>query len=329
MKPAYELSNIKLEQQSKTILDIEQLTINSDQCVAVLGENGAGKTSLINLLAFTSHPSYGSIKFFSEKLKSKPSPVQRRRIGLVHQQPYLLPGTVADNIQLALSLQGIAKSRISILTQHALEKVNLIDLADQPAHTLSGGELKRVAIARAIAYQPDILLLDEPFSHLDQRHIHQLEESINHFALQAGKTVIFSTHDRFQAQALANSTINLVAGKITTAPLLNLYHGKLEHPFFNTGQIMIHVTSEHTHARHLAVDPREIIVSPQPLQSSMRNNFSGRLTLIAEEANTICLAIECGERFHVIISREALASLNLSLGDTVWLSFKSTAVTVF
>jgi tungstate transport system ATP-binding protein len=93
--------------------------------------------------------------------------------------------------------------------------------------------------------------------------------------------------------------------------------------------MMIHVTSELTNARHLAVDPREIIVSPQPLQSSMRNSFSGRLTLIAEEGNAIRLTIECAERFHVIISSEALISLNLSLGDTVWLSFKSTAVTVF
>ncbi len=329
MKPAYQLSNIKLEQQSKTIVDIEQLTINSDQCVAVLGENGAGKTSLIHILALITKPSHGLINVFGDIIQSKLSPVQRRRIGLVHQQPYLLPGTVADNIRLALTLQGIAKSDIAVLTQQALEHVDLIDLADQAAHTLSGGELKRVAIARAIAYQPDILLLDEPFSHLDQRHIHQLEESINHFAEQAGKTVIFSTHDRFQAQALADSTINLIAGKVTASPLLNLYHGKLEHSFFNTGQIMIHVTSELTHGRHLAVDPREIIVSPQPLQSSMRNNFSGRLVLIAEEANTIRLTIESEEVFHVTISPEALTSLHLSLGDTVWLSFKSTAVTVF
>tara|TARA_R110002049_G_scaffold149607_1_gene312626 strand:- start:1792 stop:2781 length:990 start_codon:yes stop_codon:yes gene_type:complete len=329
MKSVYELSDIKFEQQNKIILNIPRLTINSDQCVALLGENGAGKTSLINLLAFTNRASHGSVRLFDQAIRSKLSPSQRRRIGLVHQQPYLLPGTVADNIHLALSLQGAKRSHIPELTQQALKQVNLIDLANQAANTLSGGELKRVAIARAIAYQPDILLLDEPFSHLDQRHIQQLEDSINNFAQQTGKTVVFSTHDRFRAQALANATINLVAGKITAAPLLNLYHGKLSQHFFNTGQMMIHVTSELTNARHLAVDPREIIVSPQPLQSSMRNSFSGRLTLIAEEGNAIRLTIQCGERFHVIISSEALSSLNLSLGDTIWLSFKSTAVTVF
>lgn len=329
MKSAYELSNITLAHQDKTILDIEQLTINSDQCIALLGENGAGKTSLINLLAFTSQPNDGAISFFGKTIKSTLKPEQRHRIGLVHQQPYLLPGTVIENIRLALALQGIDKHRISMLAQQALEQVNLINLADQAAHTLSGGELKRVAIARAIAYQPDILLLDEPFSHLDQHHIQQLEDTICSFAQQAGKTVVFSTHDRFQAQAIANATINLVSGKITATPLLNLYHGKLEQHFFNTGQIRIHVTSERSNARHLAVDPREIIISPQPLQSSMRNSFSGRLTLIAEEAHAIRLVIDCGERFHVIISPEALASLNLSLGNTVCLSFKSTAVTVF
>jgi len=120
-----------------------------------------------------------------------------------------------------------------------------------------------------------------------------------------------------------------MARKITAAPLLNLYHGQLNGHFFDTGNMRFHVTSTLSHARHLAVDPREIIVSPQPLQSSMRNNFSGRVTLIAEENNAIRLTIKCAERFHVIISPEALFSLNLSLGDTVWLSFKSTAVTVF
>lgn len=329
MTSAYELSDITLKQQNKIILNIPQLTIESDQCLALLGENGAGKTSLINLLAFTSRANHGSISLFNNVVRSKLKPSQRRRIGLVHQQPFLLPGTVADNIRLALSLQGTKRTHRQELTQQALKQVNLIDLADQTASTLSGGELKRVAIARAIAYQPDILLLDEPFSHLDQRHIQLLEDSINHFAQQAGKTVIFSTHDRFQAQALANATINLVAGKITAAPLLNLYHGTLNQHFFNTGKMKIHVTSELNNARHLAVDPREIIVSPQPLQSSMRNSFSGRLILIAEEGNTIRLTIECAERFHVIISPEALTSLNLSLGDTIWLSFKSTAVTIF
>jgi tungstate transport system ATP-binding protein len=329
MKSVYQLIDITLEQQSKIILDIPQLTINSGQCVALLGENGAGKTSLINLLAFTSRANHGSIRFFDQAIRSKLSPSQRRRIGLVHQQPYLLPGTVADNIRLALSLQGVKQPHIPELTQQALKQVNLTHLAEQAANTLSGGELKRVAIARAIAYQPDILLLDEPFSHLDHRHIQQLEDSINQFAQQAGKTVIFSTHDRFQAQALASATINLVAGKVTSAPLLNHYHGQLNQHFFDTGKMMFHVTSPLTQARHLAVDPREIIVSPQPLQSSMRNSFSGRLTLIAEEGNAIRLTVECAERFHVIISPEGLISLNLSLGDTVWLSFKSTAVTVF
>jgi tungstate transport system ATP-binding protein len=329
MTSAYELSDITLKQQNKIILNIPQLTIESDQCLALLGENGAGKTSLINLLAFTSRANHGSIRLFNQVVRSKLKPSQRRRIGLVHQEPFLLPGTVADNIRLALSLQGVKRCHIPELTQQALKQVNLIDSADQAANTLSGGELKRVAIARAIAYQPDILLLDEPFSHLDHRHIQLLEDSINAFAQQTGKTVIFSTHDRFQAQALANATINLVAGKITAAPLLNHYHGKLDQHFFDTGKMLIHVTSELTNARHLAVDPREIIVSPQPLESSMRNSFSGRLILIAEEGNAIRLTIECAERFHVIISPEALSSLNLSLGNTIWLSFKSTAVTVF
>ena len=329
MTSAYTLSNIKIEHQQKTILDIPELTIEQGQSVALLGENGAGKTSLINLLAFTHQANHGTIRFFDQIINSKLTPEQRRRIGIVHQQPYLLPGTVTDNIQLALRLQGIKQSQLANLTQQSLEQANLSHLANQAANTLSGGELKRVAIARAIAYQPDILLLDEPFSHLDQRHIQQLEDSITHFAQQSGKTVIFSTHDRFQAQALSEATINLIAGQLTTAPLLNLFHGQLNQHIFNIGKLDIHVTSSLNQARHLAVDPREIIVSLQPLHSSMRNSFEGRLTLIAEEGSAIRLSIDCGERFHVLISSESLSQLKLTLGDVVWLGFKSTAVTIF
>lgn len=329
MMNAYELNNIKVVHQQTRALDIPQLIIPAGKCIALLGENGAGKSTLMNLLAFTSQATQGAIKLFDQEIVTKLKPKQRRRIGLVTQQPYLLTGTVTDNIRLALKLQGIDRSQFNTLIEQLLQQLNLSHLAEQSAQTLSGGELKRVAIARAIAYDPDILLLDEPFSHLDQRHIRQLETAIQTFSSRANKTVIFSTHDQPQGLAIADETLNLHAGKITKAPLLNLFHGKLKQHDFDTGNLLIHAASDLTDARHIAIDPKEIIISCQAIDSSMRNSFKGRVVLIAEQVGTIRLSIDCGERFQAIISPESLAHLNIALGDIVWLSFKSTAVTVF
>jgi molybdopterin-binding protein len=264
-----------------------------------------------------------------QTIKSSLSPAQRRTLGYVNQQPFLLAGSVADNIALALKLQGIPAVQRPSLINKALQQVNLVHLASQTANTLSGGELKRAAIARAIAHEPQILLLDEPFSHLDQSHIQQLETILETLASQTGSTVIFSTHDRLQGAALANTTINLINGKITKSPILKVFHGHVKDKIFDTGKLQIHTTSQHSEASHIAIDPHEIIISTKVLDSSMRNHFSGRLTAITEENGIIHLTIDCRERFYAIISPESLSQLGLSIGNTVCLSFKSTAVSLF
>lgn len=329
MSEAYQLDGIQVYRQHKRILDIPALQIQSDQCIALLGENGAGKSTLLDLLAFLYRPEQGSIRLEGDLVKSKLSVTQRRLIGYVSQQPFLLSGTIADNIRLALKLQGINPKQYDKLITQALGQVNLTPLANQTASTLSGGQLKRAAIARAIAHQPSVLLLDEPFSHLDQSHIKQLENIIEQLAQQPGKTIIFSTHDRLQGAALADTTINLVHGSVTKSPLINLFHGQLNNHVFDTGHLQIHTTSQQTHAKHIAIDPNEIIISSEVLDSSMRNHFRGRLIAITQEATTIRLTVDCGDRFHALISPESLHSLNLKLGEMIYLSFKSTAVSVF
>jgi molybdopterin-binding protein len=330
MTAAYQLSNIEVRYGHHKALDITELTLASNACTALLGENGAGKSTLMKLLAFVQTPSAGDLTLLGEHISGELSAEQRRKIGFVSQQPYLLNGTVLDNLKLALKLQKIHSAYHQKWINQALETVNLAVLASQDAATLSGGELKRAAIARAIVYQPDILLLDEPFSHLDQRHIHELENTIQNFARQQNKTVIFSTHDRLQAMAIADDSINLVSGRVTTTPLLNLFHGHCHQQLFDTGKMVIHVSRTNTTAKHIAIDPREIIISDQELShSSMLNSFQGRLIQIAEEADQVRLLVDCGERFHAIITSTSLRNLSLHLGDTVWLNFKATAVSVF
>lgn len=325
MTTCYQLQSIQMFYGTQCVLDIPALNIEHGQTLAILGQNGAGKSTLLSLLALLSKPSNGALFLFAESTQ-KVSRQQRQRIGLVAQQPYLLPGSVRDNIALALRCQHIAKNERHKRIRQALEAVNLTHLADQDAATLSGGELKRAALARVLAYQPDILLLDEPFSHLDSEHIRQLEDLIKALG-NDNRTVVFTTHDRMQAYALASQHIHLLKGRLSETPLLNLFHGYFAGDYFDTGKLKLYANPAQTDARHIAIDPREIIISRHAdKDSSARNQLQGRLTQIAEEGSEVRLRIDCGEAFQVIISPQSLQQLQLHLGDNLWLSFKASAV---
>jgi tungstate transport system ATP-binding protein len=328
MTYAYQLNKIKVLYGDQIALDIEQLNIPANVCLAVLGENGAGKSTLFHLLALLQRPEAGDIYVFNENVAESKTQY-RQRIGLVDQHPYMLPGTVADNIRLALKLQKVDKSQHQSRLEQVLKTVNLTRLANQSASTLSGGEQRRVAIARVLAFEPEILLLDEPFANLDSFHQQQLEDVINGLSSSGNRTVLFSTHDRLQALAITPHALQLVRGKLVSAPLLNLFHGHYDGEIFHTNALKIFAAEGSPSARHIAIDPLAITISTEThSESSARNQLPGRLISISESGKAIRLTVDCGDKFEVIISHQALSALELSLGDSVWISFKATAVTV-
>lgn len=330
MTEAFRIDNLTVQAQQKRLLHIDKLTIDSQQSTAILGENGAGKTTLLQVLAFIQPGVSGDIQLFGQVVNAPIPAVLRRRIGLVSQQPYLLPGTVRDNLQLALRLTGLKPTRQSEQIDHWLQQLNLQGLVNIDAAKLSGGEQKRVALARTLICQPDILLLDEPFAHLDQQHIHQLELFLRQWAVQPGKTLVFSTHNRFQANMLADRTISLYQGTLIDTPLLNVFHGDYQMPVFDTGKLKVITRMEAIDAKVMAIDPRDIIISKiAPNQSSIRNSYEGKLAQISEDPQGVRLSIDCGERFDAIITEQSLRALSLHVGDHVFVSFKASAVRLF
>lgn len=324
---AYTLHNIRHQPGENFCLQIDKLTVAAGELTALLGDNGAGKSTLIQLLALLEKPQSGTIQLLDAPLRHDAA--QRRQIGYVNQYPYMLPGTVEDNIRLAMTLQQFPITQQPDRLASVASTMQISHLLKQEARTLSGGELKRTAIARALSYQPAVLLLDEPFANLDTHQIHTLEDTLRTLR-DIGTTVIFSSHDRLRAQALTNQHINLVQGRITHMPLLNVFSGHYHEPLFDTGQLAIHAVSEQLNASHIAIDPSEIIISRQPLTgSSLQNSFQGRLVQIAQEAHAIRLTVDCGETFQAVISQPAFDALSLQLGEIVCISFKATAVTLF
>ncbi|AFI85314.1 molybdenum ABC transporter ATP-binding protein [Methylophaga nitratireducenticrescens] len=328
MTYAYQLNNVKVHYHDQLVLDIEKLNIPAYECLAVLGENGAGKSTLFHLLSLLQKPDSGDISVLDNEINASQTK-QCHQIGLVPQHPYMLPGTVTDNIRLALKLKKVDKARHASQLQQALETVNLTHLADQTANTLSGGEQRRVAIARVLAFDPKILLLDEPFANLDSFHQRQLEDVITMLANDSKRTILFSTHDRLQASAITPHTIQLLKGKPISAPLLNLFHGHYDGELFHTKTLKIFAAEGSLSARHIAIDPLAITISTHAhSDSSARNQLPGRLISISEADRAVRLTVDCGDKFEVIISQQALSALALSLGASVWISFKATAVTL-
>lgn len=328
----YALNGIRFEYGDKAVLDIPALSIARGKITTLLGSNGAGKTTLLNLLALIKQPASGDLVFDSQTLSAitqqKALLKLRRRIGLIPQNPLLLRGSVMENVLRGLQFRKLNKPDQFSRAQQVMQQVGVLALQDRLARDLSGGEAQKVALARILALQPDVLLLDEPFTYLDQESAADLADLLTLLAQEQGITVILSTHERRFGMALADDVISLVHGKPVAAPLVNVFHGELLGGEFLTGKIRILLPDDIDSGKHVLIDPQEIVLSKTPLESSMRNHFQGHVVSIEEEHGRDWITVMAGECFHVEITRQSLDDLDLRLGSDVQLYFKSTAVKV-
>ncbi len=331
MKSAYALHNISQAYGEEVVLTLERLDIEAGHTTVLVGPNGSGKSTLLDLLAFLRPPRTGWIKFFDEFATSGRYHELRRLIGYVQQKPYLLNTSVAHNIELGLKLRGVGKKERQSRTAAIIEEFGLRPLAARRAHDLSGGEVQKVAIARALVPAPRVLILDEPFAHLDSRFKSDLEELIYRIKREKGRTIIFSTHDRLQAQLFADHICSLADGRVVPVCDINSYSGKVceKDSMFITDRMRIHIPPSIKQGSRLSVESNQLVLSRSRLQSSMRNCFQGRVKSLREEGGRIHASVDAGELFHVLITKEALNELAINVGDTVWLSFKSSAVNVY
>lgn len=325
MNPAYSLKNVQCSYGSTPALSVDNLCIEAGTITTVIGPNGAGKSTLLNLLAFLITGDTGELEFFSQNIRQINVIELRRRVGLVSQNPYLLKGTVLDNIELGLKFRAIPFSRRRNLAMAALGRLGMERFALLAVNSLSGGEIQKVALARVLVLEPEVVLFDEPFTYLDPAGVVQIEKIMQWLSKDLLRTVIFSTHERLDGMALADRVVSIVAGKIVDTPVINLYSGWVKDGYFNTGRIKVLLAGHEEQGKHIAIDPNEIVLSNEPLKSSMRNNYQGSVTAISAGSDGVRVTVEASERFYALITRQALEELRLNLYTKVWVNFKSTS----
>ena len=208
---------------ANTVLNQIDLHIEPGSVVALLGPSGCGKSTLLRLLAGLTQPAQGEIHF-GDRLVAKSgwalSP-ETRDIGMVFQDYALWPHmTVAQNVMFPLKMRHIPRQERDRRVAKALARVGLSEFADRKPAGLSGGQQQRVALARAIVAEPRVLLFDEPLSNLDSELRSALCHEMASLLRQLGTTAVYVTHDRREAEILADRIVHLSAGSVAADRLI-------------------------------------------------------------------------------------------------------------
>ena len=330
MEHLYKISGLTFSYSARKVLDLDELLIERNRVTAVVGPNGSGKSTLFDILAFLRKPDTGRILLRGKPTAGITAALLRRQVGYVQQKPYLMKMPVRDNIGLGLKFRGETHAAINAAVNAVAGELGLATLLDRDAGKLSGGEIQKVALARALALQPEVVILDEPFTYLDEATVHEIEEWIAGQLAQRTKTILFSTHDRLRALSLSDNILNLINGRIHPVSSGNLFSGTVDvnDNTFTSGKARFSVPESVKSGHKLFIDPRHLVISPARLSSSMRNNFSGTVTAMSVVNGEIHLKIKSDVVFNAVITRTAMEELKLQLGATVWVSCKSSQITV-
>jgi len=208
-QPLFDLSGVAASRGGAPVLRGLDLRL-TEGATALLGPSGAGKSTLLRLLNRLADPDAGAIRFRGDDVRSLDVRALRRRACLVPQLPAPLPGTVAHNVRFGPSLVG---REVDVGRELALAGLSA-DYAERDASRLSVGEQQRVMLARALALEPEVLLLDEPTSALDEDTRAGVERTLVDLGDRIGVSTVVVTHDRAQAERLAGRIVELRDGRI-------------------------------------------------------------------------------------------------------------------
>jgi tungstate transport system ATP-binding protein len=331
-----ELRGVRHRYEGRLVLDLEQFTVPRTGALAVVGHNGSGKSTLLRLLGLLETPTEGQVLFNGAVVPRRAPASLRRRVTLVEQRPILFRGTVRENLEYGLRLRDTGRTAVNGIIAHVVEELGLQALLGRRRHELSDGEVQRVAVARALALRPDVLLLDEPASSADRAAAGALYRALAAERTARPLAVCIASHQLEDAYRWADDIRALADGRLSPVTPENLFRVDLAAgdgvKCVRVGHVEIFVMTDRVGPAVLAVPPTDIFVSREPLPSSARNVLSGRVTGMAIEHRGAGVHVKAdvgGVELVAAVTAEAARDLALAPGNAVVFAFKATAVQVF
>jgi len=350
------IENIILQRGGSTVLDIREFQVQQGRILALIGPNGAGKSTLLLMLAGLLKPRQGKLYFQGRPVENRADlAILRRNAAVVFQEPLLLNSSVFENVALGLKFRRLKNEEIRKSVQSALDYFGISQLAKRSAKTLSGGEAKRVSLARAFAIKPQIILLDEAFNSLDPPSRETIIDDLKRILEETKITAVLASHDREETLRLAQDVSVMNSGKIVqsgkTAEIFNQPDSEFVANFVgtesilegtvkssNVGLMQITVAGKSIEAVgdflpgqnvYCCLRPENVTVSNYTHgKMSARNIFEAKVSKIVRQGFFYKLTLDCGFPLVAYITIPSYEDLGIAKGGTVIASFKATAVHV-
>ena len=318
----------------RTVLDVPRASLAPGARTALVGPNGSGKSTLLRLLAFLEVPTRGVLFLDGQPVRTqRERRAARRRITLVEQHPFLFRGTVLDDVAWPLLLRGTRAAEAEARALATLAALHLESLAGRSTRELSEGEVQRVAVARALLLEPDVLLLDEAASAADRAAHHALFAAVAAEQARRPLAVCFASHQLEAAYRWSGEILALHDGVPAPVTPENLFRVDLPGPAgvqrVAVGPVTFDVAVDRAGPATLAVPPEEVLLSLEPLHSSARNVLAGRIVRVAEQGASVRVTVDVGVELTALITNRSYQELHLSIGTAAYASFKTMAVRVF
>lgn len=310
----YELKNIQRIFEGRTVLNISQLSIEAGKIYTLIGPNGAGKTTLLNLLAFLDEPSSGEFYFDGEPVRFSAGSLlaARRRVVLLDQYPILFTGPVWKNVEYGLKVRGVQACERRARVIEMLDLVGMQHFLEADAHKLSGGETKRVALARALALRPEVLLCDEPGANVDKENQEIILSILGKINAAEKTSVIFSTHYLSQGRSLADHTLMLEHGALSDMVHENVYravvlrreHGRVQCQL--AGRLLLslpeHIVPSSSDNLKFQIDPDGIVVVSGGDFHQAGQMLSGLVVQVNQDRGRVRICLDVGLKLFFFLS---------------------------
>ena len=339
------IENLNIHLGEFNLHDIN-LNIEENEFFMLMGPTGAGKTVLLEAIAGLIPTKSGTISVGNINITKLPP--EKRGIGIVYQDHSLFPHlTVLDNITYGFHFHKIDKIQAEKRLNRLVKDLDLSHLLKRLPLNLSGGELQRIALARALMVNPSVLLLDEPLSALDTNFREEIRTGLKRLHKNSNVTFLMVTHDFAEALSLADRAAVMSNGRIEQTGKMedifqrpdstfvadfvgmkNLFAAQFRDTKALTGSIEIELgrKPENGHG-YIAIRPEDIVLSKESFASSMRNSFKGTVTGVIDQGFYYEVDVKVKNvTFKSLITKNSLFELGIQEGIEMLLSFKSTAI---